>query len=107
MSNYSIDFDSEVWLTPNTYGGNFKPFPHAPGVYVILHFDLKDYSSEILYIGCAKNLANRIRSHEVHRFLHQLYRYLPVYFLECEDYRDVEKYLISKYKPRFNKQHIN
>lgn len=107
MSNYSIEFDDEIWHTPNTYDRNFKSFPESCGVYIIQHFDLKTLSKEILYIGSAKNIAVRLRSHEVRRFLYQFYRYLPVYFLEHPEYKEVEKYLIQKYKPRFNKQFIN
>lgn len=101
----NIEFDHKSWPTPNTYNENFRSLPDRPGVYVINHYDLDAHTNEILYIGSAKNIALRLRSHEVLRVISHFYYYTPISFMECTNYREVEKYLIKKYKPKFNKQY--
>lgn len=91
--------------SPNTYDPNFGPLPSGGGVYIISTFSNEDLTCEILYIGSAKNIKNRVQGHEILRILAHFYEYLRINFKECEPYREVEKGLIRRYRPRFNKAH--
>ena len=88
--------------------------PSASGVYVICvvkktnTFPCDFKAKKVVYIGVAKNINKRLKhqNHIYRRLWNILKNYLPmVFYLECENYLDVEKTLIKKYKPRFNIQH--
>jgi len=93
------------WKTPNTYDENYGEPPQKPGVYFLLRpFENGKNVNEILYIGSAKYLYQRYERHEVRRILTEVYGYIQFYWKEEDDYKIVEKQLIKKYQPRFNKQ---
>ena len=105
------DFLEKDWHTPNTYDINYKDVPTTSGVYMLVWVDFKilDYVSipnrEILYIGSAKNLANRYKGHLVLRLLKKTHGYIQFHFQECENYYAREKELIKNFHPIFNIQH--
>jgi excinuclease UvrABC nuclease subunit len=99
-----IEFNATTWWCRNTYDTNFRNYPETGGVYIITTYDLDTHERTILYIGSAKNLKVRLKAHEVKRMLHYFYDYIAVFFLEFDDFRQVEKELIRKYRPQFNKQ---
>jgi len=105
-----LNFDPAVLKTPNTYDTNFQDPPDASGVYFVVlpNYDkyLKPQPHKILYIGSAKSLKVRYDRHEVIRLLSEFYGYVQFYFKEIQNYREVEKALIGKYKPKYNKQWI-
>ena len=96
------------WKTPNTYDCNFSYPPEKSGVYLIVfpiinkHKNKYDYN--ILYVGSAKDLKKRYRSHEVMRMLRESYGYVQFYFKIEEHYREVEKRLIKLIQPKYNIQ---
>jgi len=97
------------WHTPNTYGEEYSSIPKKPGVYLLCSTVLPDETSqtiirEVLYIGSAKNLYQRYERHEVARILRQIYKYVQFFFIEEENYKHIEKYLIKLHQPKFNKQ---
>lgn len=96
------------WLTPNTYDRNFSYPKDSSGVYLLVNpnYDVIQRTSnyEILYIGSAKSLKKRFEKHEVLRMLRKQFGYIQFYFLEIENYKEVEKYLINKIQPIFNTQ---
>ena len=102
-------FYPEDWNTPNTYDSNFKSPPERSGVYLLVHpnIDLKNKTLEyqIMYVGSAKDLAQRYDRHEVRRFLNEVYGYIQFYFKETDNYKLVEIDLIKSIRPKFNKQH--
>ena len=115
-----IKFKPCEWLTPNTYGNNYSQPPQLPGVYVIsvFKFNLKTHLEffEILYIGSSKNLYNRWNHHSIlDKIRDQVYsnrktqpiylEHCGFYFLESDDFKNLEARLIQKYKPPFNKQY--
>lgn len=101
-------FNENEWYTPNTYNSNFKSPSNKSGVYLIVLpiFDLIDQvvNYDIVYIGSAKDLLNRYKSHEVLRFLKNNFNYVQFYFNECIDYKNAEKNLIKLVQPKLNKQ---
>lgn len=101
-------FDPKKWHTPNTYDSNFCSVPETSGVYLLVA-PLVDYVSKeifynILYVGSAKNLAQRYKGHEVLRLLKEVYGYVQFYFRNEVNYRSEEKELIRLIQPKFNKQ---
>lgn len=98
-------FKEDEWRTPNTYCRNFKSAPASSGVYLLVTFALitmKTPKGQIVYIGSSKNLAARLRSHEVIEKLQKAGHYVRFYFKECADFIDEEKRLIRSIRPKFN-----
>ncbi|ODA42439.1 GIY-YIG nuclease family protein [Desulfosporosinus sp. BG] len=88
-----------------------KQLPQSPGVYM-----MRDSSENIIYVGKAKNLKNRVsqyfqnpnnRAPKVHEMIHNIYTFnylvtdteLDAFIEECR--------LIKEIKPRYNKQMKN
>lgn len=95
------------WHTPNTYDVHFQTPPEKSGVYFLIlpiMENIKIIEHNILYIGSAKNLKTRYDKHEVRRFLIETYGYIQFYFKEEDEYRKIEKDLINKIQPKYNKQ---
>ena len=101
-------FNPKEWQSPNSYDDNFAYPPDLSGIYFIVlpkvNYSKKRYEYEILYIGSAKSLKVRYDRHEVMRMLKQFYGYVQFYFKIESDYRTVEKTLIKKLQPQYNKQ---
>lgn len=99
-------FAKEVdWFTPNVYSNNFEYPPDKAGVYVfIVYANPKDLGN-VVYIGSANSLMKRYSGHPVKAALYQMYWYVRFYFIECDDYREKEKNMIKKFKPKYNIQH--
>lgn len=95
-----------IWYTPNTYDTNFMPPPSKPGVYLITLPDFENgiLVSEILYVGSAKRLKERYKSHEVLSKAKERHGYVQFYFRVEDDYMRVEKQLIKTIQPRYNTQ---
>lgn len=102
-----ISFNQPDWKTPNTYDFNFSSVPLNSGVYVLTHtytdFKNKKMIYEVLYVGSSNSLLNRYRSHEVIRKLNKKYSYIQFYFKEVDNYLEIEKKLIKKLQPKYNK----
>ena len=93
---------------------NFEcsPFgrPNEPGVYAVL---IRNYSSEsgeshIIYIGSSKNIRKRVDVGRGH-YYRKVYERFPdkivfVKFFVTDNYKNIEKYMIKKYKPTLNKR---
>ncbi len=84
---------------------------NEPGVYAVCV--KKDYSSDspekIIYIGSSGNIKKRV-SHTTHPYVIYFKRYphRPLYVKEIltTDYINLERQLISVYKPLLNKQNM-
>ena len=95
------------WHTPNCYSDAVDP-PSKSGVYLIVKHDGVFTSGkpnmDIIYIGSSKNLASRLRSHEVYKIASLLLPdvFINYYFHETELFREYEKELIRKINPIIN-----
>lgn len=106
MKDPAFLFKSDEWFTPNTYNRNFKCPPKKSGVYLLVKpiFDLNKANFQILYVGSTSCLEKRYKNHEVLRKLQIEHDYIQFYFKETENYIDLEKGLIKKIQPKYNKQ---
>lgn len=105
MSYDKFNEEFAGWKTPNTYGNNFGVPPQKSGVYLLLRlFDGNNPNYEIMYIGSAKYLYQRYERHEVKRVLQKIFGYIQFYWIQVDEYRELEKELIKKYQPKFNSQ---
>lgn len=59
---------------------------------------------EIVYIGSSKNLYNRKAKHSIMRLLRSQNKYCQFYYLLVDNILEVEKELIGKYNPKYNKK---
>jgi hypothetical protein len=96
-------------------GFECSPFgpPDGPGVYAIcvmpnsLKLPLIERLDYVVYIGSSKHMSKRILNlGHIYRRLFNLLRNYCVYTMcfECNEFYDMEKRLIRKYKPRFNRE---
>ena len=95
----------EDWFTHQTYvSSEYKDLPNASGVYcfVLITFINKKYVYDILYIGSAKNLLKRYKTHKTLKRLSKFYNDIFFFFKEADNYLEVEKDLIKKHQPRHN-----
>lgn len=107
MENPSFKFYPSEWKTPNTYDTNFSYPPQKPGVYLIVYPTIGKKNKmeyEMLYAGSSSNLQQRYSSHEVLRRIRSEYDYFQFYFIEHEQYRQIEKRLIKATQPKYNRQ---
>ncbi|HPC39253.1 MAG TPA: GIY-YIG nuclease family protein [Exilispira sp.] len=63
---------------------------------------MKNFINDILYIGSAKNLFKRYKSHDTLKRLSKFYDDIFFYFKEVDNYLEIEKQLIKKHQPRHN-----
>lgn len=75
-------------------------FPRCPGVYVFEGFE-----DEILYVGESHNLHKRLITHE-RGFLRRSIG-VRLYVLPCINHKQVERWLITELRPRWNYRSIN
>lgn len=103
-------FDFTGWVNSNSLGNDYEPLPPSPGVYAIFSrhytYDPLHLEMKLHYIGCAKNIYNRVErgAHPVRAKVQYEFRDHCIYFKECEDYLIEEKRLIQLHKPAFNKR---
>lgn len=81
--------------------------PYNKGVYAIwsINYPYKG-CKHLLYIGSSKNINKRINN-ETHPYriaFNRLNGSVFTSFIEVENYKEIEKNLIIKYKPILNKQ---
>ncbi len=102
VENFIIDFKG--WKSPQAWSDWFGYPPKKSGVYLFVATTRDDYIKQrILYIGSAKNIKRRFSSHEMWYIIHKDYPFFMFYWKEESDYLTVEKYLIHKYQPEYNK----
>lgn len=78
---------------------NKSLLPKVPAIYFVLE------DEEIIYIGQAKNLLSRWRTHNLTKQFKELPGKITIAWLQCEDLnvlRPVETALIESIRPRFN-----
>lgn len=97
-------------------GGGLGPTSRS-GVYAVCVMEtdwtrigdkIRRNPNKVVYIGSAKNIAKRVNgTNHIFRRVHNLTKNYLVYVMDmpCDDYREKERLMIRKYKPRFNKQH--
>lgn len=99
-----MEIDFSVWK----WSCNIVDPPKKAGVYVItdtvFSVDYKSMNREIVYIGSSKNLFRRKSNHPIMRLLGMQGRYCQFYYLLIDNILEVEKELIGKYNPKYNKQ---
>lgn len=94
----------EERFVPSSFGPT-----RSSGVYAICVFDPFDVHNKtirVVYIGSAKNINKRVLNPmHIYRRLNNILKSLwtTCLYFECDNYVEVEKYLIRKYKPRFNR----
>lgn len=90
-------------------GFDSSPFgpPDSPGVYAVC-ISSTDFAKKdlVMYIGSSTCISKRVLN--VNHIYRRLYSRLNNYYvvtkcLVCDDYLSLEKHLIRKYKPRFNR----
>lgn len=74
---------------------NKRSVVHNFNIYFLFNKD------DIVYIGRTKRLEDRILAHKKGDFIFDSYSVLEV---DEEDFSDLEKYYIFKYKPMYNKK---
>jgi len=80
-----------------------EELPNVPGVYFIIGQSDIDSQQIILYIGQSGNLQQRFKTHHVYQQCLAYDRLCEVYWLNCWNHVELEKTLISKFTPKFNK----
>lgn len=75
-----------------------KLLPH----YVYVCYDAADW---VLYIGCSKNVSNRIRQHAPNGWADNLRHVQAIGPLPFDDARDLERALIYRLAPLVNQEH--
>lgn len=96
LSNYLFD---------NISACPFGP-PNRSGVYAVCIRPYNGKKETILYIGSSKNINKRVNAQDHHyRICYDLYDDMLVYTksIETDDFIEIEKELISIYKPILNK----
>lgn len=93
------------WKTPNTYSANYGHPSGKSGVYCFVVYTSHEDRGNVVYIGSSKSIETRYRGHAVKAALYQDYWYVRFYFKELENYKQVERELILRFKPKFNIQH--
>lgn len=101
----------ESWETPNCYSNQFAYLPNGPGVYLLVLATIRDgiLDHQILYVGMSRNVAKRLKGHEVKRLCERDFRgdFIKVYFKRCPEpfLRLREQKLIERFNPPYNLQH--
>lgn len=80
-----------------------KLLPILSGVYFMIGQSQEDSVSTILYIGQSENLQQRFNDHHCYLNCLEYDRLCQVYWFTCQNYIELEKSLISKFTPKFNK----
>lgn len=94
-----------TWKSPNVYGHNYSELPSLPGVYVIISIVCDGnggFKNKIQYIGGSKDLSKRLKNHNVLKHLLDTYWYARIFFIECRDYKKLERDLIKLILPKYN-----
>lgn len=98
------DFQEDDWKMEIPHEGLFAP--SAGGVYAIIKSELSTFGAikdEVLYIGQATNLKNRLRSHSVLKTCRKLFSNIRVFYKTKYTLRSkLERTLIRKFRPRLN-----
>lgn len=91
---------------------NWQSSPFGPttkcGVYAVMVFNPYTHESQIVYIGSAKNIKKRVLNpkHPYRLAVNEVPFpfYVCVKYKECDNYIELEKRLIKRLNPVFNKQ---
>lgn len=69
------------------------------GVYICCYVTHKDVS--VIYIGSSSNIRKRITNsaHPIHKYHGKGYN---LFYIECDEYLELEKELIIEFKPKYN-----
>ena len=102
MNKNNLDFKD--WGCEQSYSNCDIP-PKAPGVYAITRPDPESGNpvKEVLYIGMSKNLYSRTKGHPIFAIAKKKFGYIRMHFLETPQFIKLEKELIKKYQPLYNK----
>lgn len=76
--------------------GNWIDLKNIPGVYIFTH------KNDILYIGRSKNLYQRMISHYSNGGICNAFKWDKIYFIFCENHKEIEKQCINEYNPIYN-----
>lgn len=108
MVEISKEFNSNEWRSPNSYSSNFASVPASPGVYLIAkpfpNYKHNRIDYVILYIGSSGNLLKRKSVHKSIPKIRKEHGYIQFFFIETEDYKELEKRLIKRWQPMYNIQ---
>jgi len=103
-------YDFSQWQEAYSMFGRFTP--KTSGVYAFVaqtHYKGKRgkilVEVEIIYVGSAKNLDERICGHEVYRVSRHYHNHVQCYFLETLEYKTLERELILQLSPKINTMH--
>ncbi len=94
-----------------TQASPFGPSRSA-GVYGVFICDRNKKRPKLMYIGSSQNILSRVSNHK-HPYRRLLDKYDKTDFIvyttsyETQNYKEVEKYLISKLNPKLNKVYRN
>lgn len=102
MNILEKDIDTSDWVSLNPMDKGFRE-PVGSGVYAIIEY-FENGGRRLLYIGCSRNLHNRIRDHEIIRIASFFCWKLKVYFKECDSFIETESRLIARYLPPLNRK---
>lgn len=100
MNNYI-----EKWEYIGRYSGIVEA-PKMPGCYVFyLVKSIKPRIVIVLYIGHSSNLQNRLSRHKLYYELRDKYFYISTKVKICKNHKDLEKKLIQRLRPKYNKMY--
>lgn len=96
--------DFKDWGCEQSYSNCDIP-PEKSGVYAITRPDFENGNpvKEVLYVGRSSNLRNRIKGHPIFSKAKKEFGYVRLHFLETINFKDLERELIKKYQPLYNK----
>lgn len=95
----------KYWKCANTYEPDYGKPPQSSGVYLFLAISFTNRSKKLIYIGQSENLLKRFKNHEKMNKLYNHYDHIYFYWYATHNHIDIEKKLIEKYRPKFNKQY--
>lgn len=92
----------------NWKAGDFSLFD-TPGVYAVFLMNIQDKKRKLLYIGSSKNMRKRVYSsghpYEIINNSAKWPYFAGIMYRECDNFLQLEKTMIKRLKPFFNKHH--
>lgn len=92
------------WQCTDGIGSHHAHVQEREGVYVIIHIDAIAKKQSVIYVGRSLNLKSRWKSHNIYNRAFKDGFSCYVKWKWCSNSAELEKRLIKRFKPIYNKQ---